>query len=84
MQSRRSTNKVRNWKADAAPTTQATAVFKQLEEDLQKLIAQWAKILQQDIPALNAELKKTGLAPIDPNKSPDATASTDADGDDEP
>ncbi len=70
--------------ADAAPTTQATAVFRQLQEDLQKLIVRWAKIRQQDIPALNAELKKAGLAPIDPNKSPDATASTDADGDDEP
>jgi len=30
--------------ADAAPTTQATAVFKELEEALGKLIARWSKI----------------------------------------
>src|SRR5438128_3823379 len=68
--------------ADAAPTTQATAVYKELEEDLQKLVAQWTKIRQQDIAALNAELKKAGLAQIDANKSPDNAPS--ADGNDEP
>ncbi len=70
--------------ADTAPTTQATAVYRELEEDLEKLIARWTKIRQQDIAALNAELKKTGLAPIDPNKPADATPSADGDGDDEP
>src|SRR2546429_8184889 len=70
--------------ADAAPTTQATAVYKELEDDLQKLVAQWTKIRQQDIAALNAELKKAGLAQIDANKSPDNAPSADADGDDEP
>src|SRR5467141_3052427 len=70
--------------ADAAPTTQATAVFKELEEDLEKLVARWTKIRQQDIAALNVELKKAGLTPVDPNKTPDATPSADADGDDEP
>ncbi len=70
--------------ADAAPTTQATAVYKELKEDLGKLVALWTKIRQQDISGLNAELKKAGLAEVDPNKSPDATPSADADGDDEP
>jgi ABC-type phosphate transport system auxiliary subunit len=70
--------------ADAAPTTQATAVFKELEEDIEKLVARWTKIRQQDIAALNVELKKAGLTPVDPNKTPDATPSADADGDDEP
>jgi hypothetical protein len=70
--------------ADAAPTTQATAAYKELEDALEKLIARWARIRQQDIPALNAELKKAGLAPVDPLKSPDAVPSDDADGDDEP
>jgi hypothetical protein len=70
--------------ADAAPTTQAAAVYKELEEALEKLLARWAKIRQQNIPALNAELKKAGLAPVDPNKPPDAAPSADADGDDEP
>jgi len=44
--------------ADAAPMTQATAVFMELEEALGKLIARWSKIRQQDIPALNLEFKK--------------------------
>jgi photosystem II stability/assembly factor-like uncharacterized protein len=70
--------------ADAAPTTQATAVYKELEDAREKLIARWTKISQQDIPVLNAELKKAGLAPVDPNKTPDALPSDDPDGDDEP
>ena len=70
--------------ADAAPTTQATAVHKELEEDLQKLVAQWTKIRQQDIAALNAELKKAGLAAVDAKKSPGNAPSADSDGDDEP
>jgi hypothetical protein len=70
--------------ADAAPTTQATTVFKELKEALEKLVARWTKIRQQNIPALNAELKRAGLAPVDPNKAPDAAPSADGDGDDEP
>jgi len=70
--------------ADAAPTAQATAVFKELQEDLERLAERWTRIRQQDIPALNADLQKAGLAPVDPNKSPDAAPFADADGDDEP
>ena len=67
--------------ADAAPTTQATAVYKELEDALEKLITRWTKIRQEDIAALNAELKKAGLAAIDPNKAPDEAPASDADGD---
>jgi hypothetical protein len=70
--------------ADAAPTTQASAVYKELRLALQNLTGRWTKIREQDIPALNVELKKTGLAPVDPNKVPDAAPSADADGGDEP
>jgi photosystem II stability/assembly factor-like uncharacterized protein len=70
--------------ADAAPTTQATAVFKELENDLEKLAARWTKLREQDLAALNAELKKAGLAPVDANKAPDAAPSDDSDSDDEP
>jgi len=70
--------------ADAAPTTQATAVYKELEEALDKLVARWTKIRQQDIPALNAELSKAGQAPVDPNQQPEGAPSAEADGDDEP
>ncbi len=70
--------------ADAAPTTQAAAVYKELEEALEKLVSRWTKIRQQGIPALNADLKKAGLTAVDPNKSAEAVPSADVDGDDEP
>jgi photosystem II stability/assembly factor-like uncharacterized protein len=70
--------------ADTAPTTQATAVYKELQAALQDLAGRWTKIREQDISALNVELKKAGLAPIEPSKLPDAAPSADADGDDEP
>jgi photosystem II stability/assembly factor-like uncharacterized protein len=70
--------------ADAAPTTQATAVYKELQAALQDLSGRWTKIRDQDTPALNVELKKAGMAPIDPSKVLDAAPTVDADGDDEP
>jgi ABC-type phosphate transport system auxiliary subunit len=70
--------------ADAAPTTQATALYKELQAALQDLTGRWTKIREQDIPALNVELKKAGLPAIDPSKLPDAAPSADADSDDEP
>jgi len=51
---------------------------------LQDLTGRWTKIREQDIPALNVELKKAGLPLIDPSKLPDAAPSADADGNDEP
>jgi hypothetical protein len=70
--------------ADAAPTTQASAVYMKLKDALEKFVARWTKIRQQDIPALNGELKKVGLTSVDPNKTPEAAPSADMDGDDEP
>jgi photosystem II stability/assembly factor-like uncharacterized protein len=70
--------------ADAAPTTQATAVYQELEDALEKLLARWTRIRQQDLPALNLELKKAGLAGVDPNKSPNAPPAAEEDGDDQP
>jgi hypothetical protein len=70
--------------ADAAPTTQATVLYKELQAALQDLTGRWTKIREQDIPALNVELKKAGLAAIDPGKLPDAAPSAYADSDDEP
>ena len=69
--------------ADAAPTTQAEALYKELRESLAGLLSQWEKTKEQDVPALNAGLKKAGLSAVDPNKEP-ATPSADTDGDDEP
>ena len=64
--------------ADAAPTTQAMAVYKELEEALEKLVTRWSNLRQQDVAALNAELKRAGLAPIDPSKAPEVAPSSDA------
>jgi len=70
--------------ADAAPTTQATAVYKELEDALEKLVTRWTKIRQQDIAALNVELKKAGLTPVDPNKPLNEAPLADEAGDDKP
>ncbi|HKW65378.1 MAG TPA: hypothetical protein VJN89_22695, partial [Candidatus Acidoferrum sp.] len=69
--------------ADAAPTTQAKALSKALKESLATLLSQWKKMKDQDIPALNAGLKKAGLASVDPSK-PATPPSADPEGDDEP
>jgi photosystem II stability/assembly factor-like uncharacterized protein len=55
--------------ADAAPTTQATAVYKELKDALEKLSLRWTKVREEDIAALNRELKKAGLSAIDPDKA---------------
>ena len=70
--------------ADAAPTTQAEAVYRELNESLETLLSQWKEIKEKDIPALNAGLKKAGMTAVDPSKEPAAAPSADADGDDEP
>jgi photosystem II stability/assembly factor-like uncharacterized protein len=70
--------------ADAAPTTQANAVYKELEDALDALVARWKKMQQSDIPAMNVSLKKAGLAEVDANKPPAAAPDSDAEGDDEP
>jgi hypothetical protein len=70
--------------ADAAPTTQAEAIYKELKESLETLLSQWKKNKEQDIPALNAGLKKAGLTPVDPSKEAATAPSADADGDDKP
>jgi len=70
--------------ADAAPTTQAKAVHKELEDALRRLVKRWMDIRDFEVVALNAELTKAGLALVDPNKAPDTAPSADVEGDDEP
>jgi photosystem II stability/assembly factor-like uncharacterized protein len=69
---------------DSAPTAQATALYQELNEALEKLLKQWKKIQHQDLPSLNVELKKARLTPVDANKPPEAAPSDDAGGDDQP
>ena len=70
--------------ADAAPTTQAAAVFDELRAALESLLSGWKNVKEQDIPALNAELKKARLPEVEANKPPAQSPSADTDGDDEP
>jgi photosystem II stability/assembly factor-like uncharacterized protein len=70
--------------ADAAPTAQATAVYKELEGALESLLSRWKKLRQEEIPSLNTLLKNANLPAIDPNLSPAKRPSSDEDGDDEP
>jgi hypothetical protein len=50
--------------ADVAPTTQAAAAVGELDQQLPPLMERWKVIKAQDIPALNAQLKKAGLPEI--------------------
>ena len=70
--------------ADAAPTTQATAVFGELRTALESLLARWKNAKAQDIPALNKQLKEAGLSEVETNKPPPQSPASDTDGDDEP
>jgi membrane-bound lytic murein transglycosylase len=70
--------------ADAAPTTQATAVYNELEGALESLLSRWTKLRQDEIPSLNTFLKNANLLAIDPNLPLVNRPSSDEDGDDEP
>ncbi|HXM92905.1 MAG TPA: glycoside hydrolase [Candidatus Dormibacteraeota bacterium] len=70
--------------ADAAPTSQATAVYQELQDALKTLSMRWTKLRDQDIPALNADLEKAGLAPLDYRKPAETPPSADHSGNDEP
>jgi hypothetical protein len=70
--------------ADAAPTTQAAAIYKELGDTLESLLSRWTKLRQDEIPNLNTLLKKANLPPIDANLAPANRPSADEGGDDEP
>src|SRR5262249_4872077 len=50
--------------ADVAPTAQAASAVGELDQQLPPLLERWQVIKSQDIPALNAQLKKAGLPEI--------------------
>jgi photosystem II stability/assembly factor-like uncharacterized protein len=70
--------------ADAAPTTQATAVYKELQDALESVFGRWTKLRNEEIPKLNAQLKSANLPQIDVNLAPANRPASDVDGDDEP
>lgn len=70
--------------ADAAPTTQATAVYQELRDSLAKLLDRWKGLQQTDVAAVNSALKKAGLAEVDPKKPQEIRPSVEVSDDDEP
>ncbi len=70
--------------ADAAPTTQTTAAYQELQESSSALSRRWSVIREKDIPDLNGRLKAAGLPPIDPSKPLAEELGGASDGDDEP
>jgi len=57
--------------ADAAPTTQATAIYAEVQRALDEQLAKWGELRSKDIPALNQHLKQAGAAEIDVSASSD-------------
>jgi len=55
--------------ADAAPTPQQVAMVGELDTALEERLSAWAQLKAKDIPALNEQLKKTGLPVIDLQKA---------------
>jgi photosystem II stability/assembly factor-like uncharacterized protein len=70
--------------ADAAPTTQASKVYSELNEQLNLLLKRWSDMKQSSVPKLSTELQKAGLMAIDSAKPLDHDMSEAGDGDDEP
>jgi photosystem II stability/assembly factor-like uncharacterized protein len=70
--------------AEAAPTTQAMAAYKDLEDSETNLRSRWSAIRERDIPDLNRGLTKAGLMPINPKQALDEELGGASDGDDEP
>lgn len=70
--------------ADAAPTTQAAAAYKELEESADVLRKRWSVLREREILDLNSELKAAGLPPIDAKKPLAEKLGGASEGDDEP
>jgi photosystem II stability/assembly factor-like uncharacterized protein len=67
--------------ADVAPTAQASAVYLQMEDALGGLLAKWKKMLQSDLPSLNASLKKARMEELNPSKVSTITSADETDQD---
>jgi hypothetical protein len=70
--------------ADAAPTTQATAAYHELDDASTALRKRWNSLNESAVVELNQSLKQSGLPTIDPKKPLTEKPSDDSDGDDEP
>jgi hypothetical protein len=52
--------------ADAAPTTQASQTFSNVETALREQLAAWEQTKSKDLPELNRKLKAAGLPSLNP------------------
>jgi hypothetical protein len=50
--------------SDSAPTATESAVMLKLNTEFARLMAQWTELKAKDVPALNEQLKKAGLPPV--------------------
>ena len=60
--------------ADAAPTTQQSAMVAELEKALAEQLAAWEQLKSKDVAELNAQLKQSGTTVIDLAKVEASTA----------
>jgi photosystem II stability/assembly factor-like uncharacterized protein len=51
--------------ADGRPTAAQTAVLQEINAKFTKLMAQWGEVKTKDLPALNEQLRKAGLPPVE-------------------
>ena len=70
--------------ADVAPTTQATAAYKEVDESSNVLRKRWSVLREREILDLNGELKAAGLPEIDPKRPLAEKLGGASEGDDEP
>ena len=70
--------------ADAAPTTQAVAAYKETDESSNALRKRWSALREREILDLNDRLKPLGLPAIDPKKPLAEKLGGASEGDDEP
>jgi hypothetical protein len=49
---------------DAAPTEDALKAFSSAQTDLAAVMANWKALTTKDLPEVNSQLKRAGLAPI--------------------
>jgi hypothetical protein len=70
--------------ADIAPTTQASALYLEFGDSLKTVLAEWKKVQDSELHAVNVQLKKAHMEELDPNKREGSSPTEESDQDDEP
>ena len=56
--------------SDVLPTTQQVAAANELQQTVERLLAQWSELKAKDVSAINEQLRRSGLPPIDLQAAP--------------